>query len=121
MATATRKCKICGKEYEYCHSVRRNDVFCWQDVACSPEHGSIYFAKIEASRANEATAQRTVDDAESVVGQAERCVVPSEDEKPESINNDVNSPEKVESVNDNNDTDPDDKRVKRRNGNKIIL
>jgi len=52
MATATRKCKVCGKEYEYCHTVRRvAGVFRWQDVACCPEHGSIYLAKIEASRA----------------------------------------------------------------------
>lgn len=52
MATAMKKCKVCGCEYEYCHTVRRiAGVFRWQDVACSPEHGSIYLAKIEASRA----------------------------------------------------------------------
>lgn len=51
MATATKKCKVCGAEYEYCHTVRRvAGVFRWQDVACCPEHGSIYLAKIEASR-----------------------------------------------------------------------
>ena len=53
MATAMKKCKVCGCEYEYCHTERRiAGVFRWQDVACSPEHGSIYLAKIEASRAN---------------------------------------------------------------------
>jgi hypothetical protein len=52
MATAMKKCKVCGCEYEYCHTVRRvAGVFRWQDVACSPEHGSIYLARIEASRA----------------------------------------------------------------------
>ena len=52
MATAMKKCKVCGKLYEYCRTNRRiAGVFRWQDVACSPEHGSIYLARIEASRA----------------------------------------------------------------------
>jgi len=55
MAGATRKCKVCGKEYEYCHTVRRtSDIFRWQDVACCPEHGSAYFAAVAAAR-NEAS------------------------------------------------------------------
>lgn len=64
MATAMKKCKVCGCEYEYCHTVRRvAGVFRWQDVACSPEHGSIYLARIEASR----TGQIAANDAEVVV------------------------------------------------------
>lgn len=52
MATATKVCKVCGNSYEYCHTIKRVDgVFRWQDVACCPEHGSVYLAKIEASRA----------------------------------------------------------------------
>lgn len=48
---ATKICKICGKEYEYCHTNRRvAGLFRWQDVACCSEHGSEYLAKIEASR-----------------------------------------------------------------------
>lgn len=51
MAAAMKKCKVCGCEYEYCHTARRiSGVFRWQDVACCAEHGSIYLAKIEASR-----------------------------------------------------------------------
>ena len=51
MATATKICKVCGKEYPYCHSLRLDaGVFRWQDVACSPEHAAEYFARIEASR-----------------------------------------------------------------------
>lgn len=51
MATATRICKVCGCEYEYCHTARRvAGVFRWQDVACSPEHGNEYLARIIASR-----------------------------------------------------------------------
>lgn len=52
MATAIKICRVCGKEYEACHTLKRvAGVFRWQEVACSPECGSIYLAKIEASRA----------------------------------------------------------------------
>ena len=51
MATAIKKCKVCGKEYEYCHTAKSvADIFRWQDVACSPECGAIYLAKVRASR-----------------------------------------------------------------------
>ena len=51
MAMATKKCRVCGKVYEACHTLRRvAGTFRWQDVACSPECGSIYLAKIEESR-----------------------------------------------------------------------
>ena len=48
--TATKSCKICGNEYEYCHTFRRDTIFRWQDVACCVEHGNQYFEKIAASR-----------------------------------------------------------------------
>lgn len=52
MATAIKVCRVCGKEYEACRTLKRvAGVFRWQEVACSPECGSIYLAKIEASRA----------------------------------------------------------------------
>ena len=52
MATAIKVCRVGGKEYEACHTLKRvAGVFRWQEVACSPECGSIYLAKIEASRA----------------------------------------------------------------------
>lgn len=50
MAKAWRTCKICGKQYEYCHTGRPADLFRWQDVACCPEHGAEYFAKVIADR-----------------------------------------------------------------------
>ena len=51
MATAMKKCRVCGKPYEACHTTKRiAGVFRWQEVACSPECGSIYLAEIEASR-----------------------------------------------------------------------
>ena len=50
MATATRICKVCGKEYKYCKTWLNADKFRYQDVACSPECGSVYFANIASSR-----------------------------------------------------------------------
>lgn len=50
MATAIKKCRVCGKQYEACHTVKTAGSFRWQEVACSPECGSIYLSKIEESR-----------------------------------------------------------------------
>lgn len=52
MPKSIKKCKVCGKEYEACRTFRADNVFRWQDVACSPEHGSQYFAEVLASREN---------------------------------------------------------------------
>ena len=52
MATATRICRVCGKEYKYCRTLREDaGVFRWQDIACCKEHGKQYFDQILASRA----------------------------------------------------------------------
>lgn len=50
MPTVFRNCKVCGKEYPYCKTVIKDDTFRWQDVACCPEHGSVYLAQILESR-----------------------------------------------------------------------
>lgn len=50
MAKGYKVCKVCGRQYEYCTTERRADLFRWQDVACCPEHGAVYFKKILASR-----------------------------------------------------------------------
>lgn len=50
MAKGTRICKVCGKEYEYCRTWNSDNKFRYQDVACSPECGAVYFARIAASR-----------------------------------------------------------------------
>ncbi len=45
----TRICKVCGKEYPYCHTIT-NDTFRWQDVACCPEHAAEYFERVAIAR-----------------------------------------------------------------------
>lgn len=51
MANTVKKCRVCGKEYIACRTARQAaGVFRWQEVACSPECGSIYLARIEESR-----------------------------------------------------------------------
>lgn len=52
MATATKKCKVCGREYAYCKTNRESNVFRYQDVACCAEHGQIYLAQVIASRSS---------------------------------------------------------------------
>lgn len=62
---AILECKVCGKEYEGCRSVKRTPGFRWQDVACSPEHGSEYLARIEASRAPKLVKEDVVEPVET--------------------------------------------------------
>lgn len=53
MATGTKICKICGKEYECCKTVRHVDgVFRWQDVACCVEHGQEYLNLVLIARSD---------------------------------------------------------------------
>lgn len=65
MSNSTRICKVCGSEYPYCKTELHNNIFRWQDVACSPEHASIYFAKIEESRKK--TSNVNTDNADDVL------------------------------------------------------
>lgn len=56
MASAVKKCRVCGKEYEACRSANRiAGVFRWQEVACSPECGAEYLRLITESRNPAAT------------------------------------------------------------------
>lgn len=50
MAKVTKTCRVCGKQYEACHTPNTTGVFRWRDVACSIECGRIYLERIEASR-----------------------------------------------------------------------
>jgi hypothetical protein len=51
MASAQKKCRVCGEIYEACRSAKKNNgAFIWQEVACSPQCGSIYLEQIYKSR-----------------------------------------------------------------------
>ena len=50
MASVIKICKVCGKEYEYCHTNRPAGLFRYQDVACSPECGAEYFRRVAIAR-----------------------------------------------------------------------
>lgn len=51
MPKVMKKCRVCGKSYEACRTLdTRVGVFRWQDVACSPECGSVYLEQILTSR-----------------------------------------------------------------------
>lgn len=51
MPKGTRKCKICGCEYEYCRTmITDTGIFRWQDVACCQEHGAQYFQRVLEAR-----------------------------------------------------------------------
>jgi len=53
MATVVRQCRVCGKNYEACATLKRVDgIFRWQEVACSPDCGEEYLAAVIKSRAN---------------------------------------------------------------------
>lgn len=49
--TPKKQCRVCGKEYEPCHSTGlQNGVFRWREVSCSPECGAIYLRRVQESR-----------------------------------------------------------------------
>ena len=74
MVTGKKKCKICGKDYDYCRPNGLTlNVFRWQDVACSPEHGTIYFEQIAKSR-------NTEEDIKDEKGVATKSVVSQKDD-----------------------------------------
>lgn len=51
MPAVTKKCRACGKEYKACPNLGPTEnKFRWQDIACSPECGEVYFRRIAESR-----------------------------------------------------------------------
>lgn len=50
MPGTTVRCRVCGKEYQACKALSTNDVFRWQNVACSPECGYKYFKEVLSAR-----------------------------------------------------------------------
>ena len=48
---ATLRCRVCGKKYKVCNSVKPGvGIFNWREVACSPDCGAKYLAAIMESR-----------------------------------------------------------------------
>lgn len=81
MAAATRVCKVCGEQYEYCHTNRTvADVFRWQDVSCCPQHGSIYLARILESRGSKPAGDNAADKNDGVVTDFSDLIEDEEDE-----------------------------------------
>lgn len=51
MPKQIKVCRVCGKEYEACRSIRTgSEVFNWREFACSPKCGEEYLEKILISR-----------------------------------------------------------------------
>lgn len=51
MATAVKTCRVCGKNYEACHTMNKAaGIFRWQEVACSPECGAEYLRRVTEAR-----------------------------------------------------------------------
>lgn len=51
MPAENKVCRVCGKAYEACRSIKRTDnVFNWREVACSVECGFEYLSRVEAAR-----------------------------------------------------------------------
>ncbi len=64
---AKKVCRVCGKEYEACRSTKVNpNIFRWQDVACSPECGTVYLNRVIESRKEPEVKTANADDAHYV-------------------------------------------------------
>lgn len=50
MPKATKICRVCGKQYEACHTEKVDGTFRWQEVACSPECGEEYLRRVMEAR-----------------------------------------------------------------------
>ena len=51
MPKQNKTCRVCGKEYEACRTIRTGSTaFNWREVACSPECGEEYLERILISR-----------------------------------------------------------------------
>ncbi len=51
MPKQTKVCRVCGKTYESCRSIKTgSNVFNWREMCCSPECGRIYFQRVDETR-----------------------------------------------------------------------
>lgn len=51
MPKQTKVCRVCGKTYESCRSIKNGSgVFNWREMCCSPECGRTYFQRVQDAR-----------------------------------------------------------------------
>lgn len=51
MPKQTKTCRVCGKIYESCRSIKNGSgVFNWREMCCSPECGRTYFQRVQEAR-----------------------------------------------------------------------
>ena len=94
MAKVTKTCRVCGKQYEACHTPNTTGVFRWRDVACSIECGRVYLERIEESRKPAAPADEAVETPEP----AETPVVQAESDSQEENNTEAQTTDSWEDV-----------------------
>lgn len=63
MAKVMKTCRVCGKQYEACHTPNPGGVFRWRDVACSLECAREYFDSIDKSRSTKPKEEESDSDA----------------------------------------------------------
>jgi len=77
MPKAMKICKVCGREYEACHTPNPG-VWRWRDVACCYEHGLQYLHDVQVARGEivEEKAETSIVEPEPVFS-VEDSVLPS--------------------------------------------
>lgn len=96
MAKVTKTCRVCGRQYEACHTPNTTGVFRWRDVACSIECGRIYLERIEASRKPAVQENKMAEVAEPVNVEAERVETEIAENISESEDMDIKTNEETE-------------------------
>lgn len=68
MPIAKKTCRVCGKSYDACRSIKREvGAFHWQEVACSPECGTEYLRMVTEARNPTPKSKRYAKTVKSVV------------------------------------------------------
>lgn len=87
MPKRTKVCRVCGKTYESCRSIKPGSgVFNWREMCCSPECGQIYFQRVEEARTSSSETNMekpcwydTVTSEESIGEDEQDCEKPTEE------------------------------------------
>lgn len=72
----TKVCRVCGKTYESCKSVKTgSSAFNWREMCCSPECGQIYFQRVQEARHQAAPAPAQENGVQRVTSVADDPIV----------------------------------------------